>query len=388
MKPLSSQQRPRPIGSQLLASLTTRATVLSPDRAHSITFDREGRWLFYFCNGRTYKRSLASEVHLRFRQGTRRRRQLSDEEARQVFEEVQQLAQDIHGISTGEVRRRLAEEILPWTPTRLAAEKSRFQLAYRPISILPPDQYLAVVLQATEGCTWNDCTFCNFYMDRPFRIREATEFAAHVTAVQHLLGEGLRLRRDIFLADGNALAMSNRKLLPLLEIVQEFFPGRRLNGFVDLVSGERRTADDWRELRGQGLERVHVGMESGLDELLEFVNKPGSAQELTEFVAVLKSVDLQISLIVMIGLGGREFRHRHRAASENLLLDLPLDRRDQIYLSPFIEHAGSTYQQQRQAAELTPMSEDEVEEEMTQMASRLRREGLRVSRYDIREFVY
>ena len=348
----------------LLANLTSRATVLSPDRTRSVTFDREGRWLFYFSSGRTFKRSLGSEVHLRFHQESRQRRHLPEQEAWEIFEEVHALARQIHAISEGEIRRRLAEEILPWTPERLRAESTRFQRAYRPVPILPPDQYLAVVLQATEGCTWNRCTFCNFYMDRSFRVRAPAEFVTHVDAVRSLLGEGLRLRRDVFLADGNALALANGRVLPLLEIAQRSFPGRRINGFVDLFSGERKSLADWRALQRQGLERVHVGMETALDELLAFVNKPGSARELREFVGVLKQADLQVSLIVMIGLGGREFRHRHRLASQDLLLDLPLDNLDQIYLSPFVEHAGSQYSKRRQEAGLTPMTESEVEKDL------------------------
>lgn len=384
----TSPRRPARRDGELLASLTPRATVLSPDRAHSVTFDREGRWLFYFAQGRTYKRSLGSEVHLRFRRKVRQRRRLPAREARRIFEEVHALARQVHAISAGEIRRRLGEEILLWTPERLQAEATRFQLAYRPIPILPPDQYRAIVLQATEGCTWNQCTFCNFYMDRPFRVRTPAEFAVHVDAVRELLGEGIRLRSDVFLADGNALALANRRLLPLLRIAQHSFPGRKINGFVDLFSGERKSLAQWRALRGQGLQRIHVGMETAVDELLAFVNKPGSALELREFVGLLKQADLQISLIVMIGLGGREFRHRHARASQQLLLGLPLDSLDQVYLSPFVEHAGSQYELRRREAGLTAMTEREVEEDMAEMASRLRAGGLRVGRYDIREFIY
>ena len=372
----------------VLANLTPAATVLSPDRGRVVTFDREGRLLYYFCRGYTYKRSLGSEVHLRFRRQTRQRRQLQTAEAIEIFSEALTLARQIAPKVDTEVRNRLQKEILPWTPERLLAEADRFGHAYRPISILPPDQYLAVVLQATEGCTWNGCTFCNFYMDRTFRRCSEAEFLDHAQAVKKLLGRGLRLRRGIFLADGNALAMSNRRLDPLLDIAIESFPDRDIFGFVDLYSGDRRTVEEWAHLATRGLKRIYVGMETGLDELLEFVDKPGSAAELKRFVGTLKEAGVQVSLIVMVGLGGREYRDRHRQASQELLLNLPLDRNDLVYLSPFVEYRTGRYQRRRVEAGLTPMTETEVDSELDRLAARLRQGESRVGRYDIREFIY
>lgn len=374
--------------SPVLANLSAGATVLSPDRGRVVTFDREGRWLYYFRRGETFKRSLGSEVHLRFRQPTRQRRQLERSEALALFSEVYGLAQELVTRSVVEVQQRLRDEILRWTPKRLVEEAGRFASAYRPIAILPPDQYLSVVLQATEGCTWNACTFCNFYMDRPLRVQRPAEFREHAEKVRQLLGEGLRLRRGIFLGDGNALALSNERLDPLLEVAREVFPGRDLFGFVDLYSGDRRTADDWAHLADHGLRRIYVGMETGLDELLEWVDKPGSAGDLQRFVETLKQAGLQVTLIVMVGLGGQEYRLRHRLATLELLLGLPLDRQDLVYLSPFVEHRDGVYRQRRVAAALTPMDEVEVEAELAHLAAQVRGRGIRASRYDIREFVY
>ena len=374
--------------SPILENLSSGATVLSPDRGRVVTFDREGRWLYYFRRGETFKRSLASEVHLRFRRGARQRRRLSQAEALSLFSEVCDLARDLEGRTTGEARMRLRDEILQWTPERLESETRRFQSAYRPIAILPPDQYLSVVLQATEGCTWNFCTFCNFYMDRPFRLRAEGDFEVHAAKVKDLLGNGLLLRRGIFLADGNALALSNDRLDPLLNVACQTFPERDLFGFVDLYSGDRRTVGEWEHLADRGLRRVYIGMETGLDELLDWVDKPGSALELSGFVQTLKEAGLQTSLIVMVGIGGREYRQRHRQASRALLLRMPLDQRDLIYLSPFVEHQEGRYHDRRVEAGLTPMDEAEVEVEISELATDLRRAGLKVSRYDIREFVY
>jgi len=215
------------------------------------------------------------------------------------------------------------------------------------------------------------------------------EMREHVAAVRNLFGRDRARRRSIFLADGNALALGNRRLLPLLEIAREAFPGESLAGFVDVYSGGRsHDPTDWPELAAKGLVQVSVGMETGLDELLRWIDKPGSRAELTAFVGELKSAGLAVSLIVMAGLGGRSFRDRHREETLATLADLPLDRRDLIYLSPFVEETGSAYVERRTADGIEPMSLEEIEAEIALWAGALRGRGLRAARYEIRELVY
>ena len=191
--------------------LRPEATVLSLGR-RVLSFDREGRPYHYFREGKTYKRALAGSLHLRYREGERRRRRLAPEEALGVYQEVLDLAE----AHLRDERRR--EEVLRWTPEGLL-DPTPYRRAYAwPVSILPPDAYLSVVLQATTGCTWNRCAFCSFYQDRPFQKRTPEAFREHIQAVLALLGRGRLLRRGVFLADGNALALSE-PLLPLLELV-------------------------------------------------------------------------------------------------------------------------------------------------------------------------
>ncbi len=245
-----------------------------------------------------------------------------------------------------------------------------------------------MVVQATEGCTWNRCTFCNFYTDRPFRVQLPEAFTGHLNAVQDLLGRGLLLRKNLFIADGNALALSRRRLLPLLALAGKAFPGRPLASFLDVYSGEQHDSTDWPELRELGLKRIYLGMETGHDPLLAFVNKPGSSRELASLVGVLKRARFSLGLIVMVGLGGTEYRERHAVDTLRLLATLPLSQGDLVYLSPFVEHQDGRYATARQAAGLTPMREEEVELELSWMALKIRGLGLRAARYDIREFLY
>lgn len=365
-------------------------TSLSPDRETVASFDREGRLYAYFKGGVTYRRSLASTVHVRWRDGSgaRQRGRLSRDEAARVLAEAYAMAADCLPHTSGPVRQRLEREILRWTPESLLAEADRFAQVYKPISILPPDQYLSIVLQATEGCTWNRCTFCSFYQDRPFRAKSQAEFAGHVAAVREFLGRGVLMRKGIFLADGNALALSQARLEPIFAAARAAFPGQPIYSFVDLYTGERRPVADWKRLVEHGLHRVYIGMETGLDELLRFLNKPGSQEELIAFVADLKQAGAAVGLIVMVGVGGAEYREAHGAATVAALAAMPLGPGDLVYLSPFIEHPGSVYSARRAQAALTPMDDAAVEAELQRLAGQVRRLGVRAARYDIREFIY
>jgi radical SAM superfamily enzyme YgiQ (UPF0313 family) len=375
---------------ELNARTSATATVLGRDPDWVLSFDREGRLITWVRGADLFKRALDSRLFQRDRRDGRRWWLLPDDEGREVLAEAYALAREEEAGAPAALRERLESEILPWTVERLLAEGERFRRAYpHPIAILPPDRYLSVVLQATHGCTWNRCTFCSFYQGRPFHAAGPEEMRAHVTAVRDLLGKDRARRRSIFLADGNALALGNRRLLPLLESAREAFPGEPLTGFVDVYSGGRsHDPTDWRELNRHGLAQVYVGMETGLDGLLRWIDKPGSRAELTAFVQELKAAGLAVSLIVMAGLGGRAWRERHREATLGTLADLPLDRRDLLYLSPFVEEEGSTYAERRQAEGIEPMSGEEIEAEIASWAAALRNRGLRAARYEIRELVY
>ncbi len=368
--------------SDWIFSARKNITVLSPDLEMVFSFDLEGRPVSWFQDDRIYKRSLASRVHTRERIGGRRvRAVLPEAEAADSFRLLLDRIGSAPIPTVSEDHKDRLRRILAWTPERLLEERGRFDRVYRPVSILPPDQYLAVVLQATWGCTWNQCTFCSFYQDRPFSCRPVDEFRKHCLDVRDLLGEGLKLRRSIFLADGNALVLGRDRLFPILEAAVEQFPGMPVHGFVDVFGGEGRPAAEWSELRELGLTRVHVGLETGCDELLSWLNKPGSAEDSFRFVSTLKEAGLKVALIFMVGAGGRKFARGHLEATVALAERLPLAKGDIVYLSPFQPEAGST---------VIDLTEDEIDLELTVLKDRVRQAApaATVTRYDIREFLY
>ena len=378
------------MGSYLI-SAKEHSTAISPDRETVLAFDLEGRPISWYWRDRVFKRSLASEVFARERiAGRRHYWRLSRDEAAAQFTWINRALEAVPIDPTDADLVSRVDRIRSWSPERLLDERTRFDAAYRPITILPPDQYLSIVLQASFGCSWNRCTFCNFYQDRPFDVREAEDFREHCDKVRGLLGQGQALRKRIFLADGNALTLSNRRLLPLAGLARGAFPGRSLYGFIDVFTGERKSIEEWDELRRAGLRRVYVGLETGDDRLLGWLNKPGGSEDALEFVERLKSAGLRVSIIIMVGIGGQRFAVEHVRRTLGLTARLVLDDRDVVYLSLFLDPGGSAYAERAAREGVVSLERAELDAQFTELRDGIRQllPRTRVARYDLREFIY
>ncbi|HSB82545.1 MAG TPA: radical SAM protein, partial [Candidatus Methylomirabilis sp.] len=259
-----------PSGRSVAAALYADATNLALDRASSLSFDRAGRLIRAFWDGRSIRRSLDNRFIQKRKTRTYpwsyARRELDPPE-RDAF--LQAIAHELTGIQrclseTGailpdEVRRELGarlQDILDWSPEALEGDARRFRSVYLPIPILPPDQYRALVVQATEGCSYNQCTFCRFYRERPFRVKSLAELRSHVHGVRGFFGEGLRLRKSIFLADANALVLHPTRLLEVFSLLREELPlgpgvFRGVYSFIDAFSGMPKSPEHFRALAEQ-----------------------------------------------------------------------------------------------------------------------------------------
>jgi len=279
-----------------------------------------------------------------------------------------------------EIFRPLLEAAARFDRAASRADAERFRALYRDVAILPPDQYNALVFQATEGCAYRGCLFCDFYRDRPFRAKSPEEFAAHVEAVLAFHGEGWRQRRFVFLGEANALGLPTKTLSAMLRVVRERV-ALPVGSFVDAFT--RRP--DFAVLAPLGLRRVYVGMETGCDELLRWLRKPATAESVTATVNAAKAAGLVVGVIVLLGAGGERFSESHVRETVRVLNALPLGKGDYIYFSPLVVRPGSRYD----APLLSP--------ELMQQQERAIRVGLRfdggrgrpyLAHYEIESFVY
>ncbi len=284
---------------------------------------------------------------------------------------------------------------LAFDAARSQADVRQYSQVYQPVGILPPDQYMAVVLQMALGCSFNTCTFCTFYRDRRFRIQSPQSFRQHAQAVRDFLGEGLSLRRTIFLGDANALVIPMPRLLALLEVVHEVFDVAALGGlyaFLDGFSGEKKSAADYHRLAQAGLKRVYIGLESGCQPLLSFLKKPGKAADAIQAVQAMKTSGVAVGVIVLLGAGGQAYARQHVRETISVLNAMRLDADDLIYFSELVEAEGMEYTRDAYEAGLQPLNAEErlIQGEQIEAGLKFSTAGgvPHISRYDIREFVY
>ncbi len=367
--------------------------LLVGDEEPSYSFDLTGRLIGAFDGGVNYRRGLDNRVLSKWRDpdGIRQRRWLVPEEARAFLTGAYRLAGRV-AEATNDPRLAV---LLRWDWPALEADAIRFAEVYRPVSILPPDQYLALVLQATEGCSYNRCTFCDFYRGRPFRVKGPDELRAHVAAVREFFGPAIGLRKSLFLADANALMAPMPRLRAWLDVIAEtrILPaGAGIYSFIDAFDVHRKSADEWAELAGRGLRRVYIGMETGDSTLLRWLHKPGTVADVIEAVVLLKSAGIAASVIIMTGIGGDRHADAHVAGAIAALNAMPLGAGDIVYFSPFVDHPGSEYAALAQTDGIRPLTDAENRAQEAAIRSALRPHNParppKCSRYDIREFIY
>ncbi len=179
-----------------------------------------------------------------------------------------------------------------------------------------------------------------------------------------------------------------------MEIVNQTFDVNRLGGifaFLDGFSGEKKNAKDYHLLKQLGMEKVYIGLESGDDTLLKFLNKPGSAKDALKAVEEIKKGGLSVGVIILLGAGGQQFARPHIRNTVNLINQMALDADDLIYFSELIENSDLEYTKRAFQANLSPLTPLEREQQGKIMAKDFKfyqNDAPHISRYDIRDFVY
>lgn len=180
----------------------------------------------------------------------------------------------------------------------------------------PPSEARSLILQATIGCSHNKCAFCVSYQTKRFRVRPEEELFAEIDWAGREL-DGLR---RVFLADGDALALSTRRLARILARLRDRIPSLdRVTAYAGPQNLVRKSVDDLRLLRSEGLSMIYLGVESGDDEVLERVNKGVTADEMIALCGKPQTAGIDLSITVILGLGGPRLSRRHAAGTARVL---------------------------------------------------------------------
>lgn len=209
--------------------------------------------------------------------------------------------------------------------------------------IRPPSEAQSLLIRLTRNCPWNKCAFCNAYKGTTFSVRTVEDIKKDIDTVaemSHLIAQVSQGNdtgelqsqlyesgefqlyhvaswlayggKTVFLQDGNSLLLKTATLLEILEYLKEKLPTvERITSYARSDTLNRKSVDELVQLRQAGLSRVHVGMESGCDEVLKFMNKGVTAQQHIDAGKRVKEAGISLSEYVLLGLGGRKWAQEH-----------------------------------------------------------------------------
>ncbi len=188
--------------------------------------------------------------------------------------------------------------------------------------IRPPSEANSILLQITVGCSRNKCTFCGTYQGERFKIKpdkiilSDIEFAATYC----------RRQRRVFLCDGDALIVPQKRLLDILDRIKERLPWvTRVGAYANAKSLKMKTMDELQALRQRGLGILYMGLESGDNATLKAINKGATASAMIDMGRKAKAAGFKLSVTVLLGIAGRERSRIHARETGRVLSALDPD---------------------------------------------------------------
>ncbi|GGA76308.1 radical SAM protein [Neiella marina] len=216
----------------------------------------------------------------------------------------------------------------------------------------------SLLIQATLGCSNNQCTFCTMFDDKRFKVRDINEVFADIDEAR----AKYRHVESIFLIDGNVMAVRSELLLKLLNKLTSTFPELKnialYAGYNDI---RRKSIDDLKAFRKAGLSMVYTGLESGDPIVLEKIKKNLKREHVIEGAAMLKQAGIKMLASFIFGLGGKERSKEHIRATTDIL---NLTQPEEIAPMAIALQPGSELEREAQRGEFVlPSSLQVLEEE-------------------------
>ena len=210
--------------------------------------------------------------------------------------------------------------------------------------IRPPSEANSLLIQVTNGCTWNKCRFCRLYRHTKFKAYSADSIRSDIDNIAYWAERVRKHERkagwdidginaelssiaddeerqcmytvanwliaggeNVFLQDGNSTALSSGRLTDVLVYLRQVFPQiKRITSYGRAENLSRSSAEDYAELKAAGLDRIHSGFESGSDAVLKRINKGVTQEQQIRAGKAVKAGGIELSIYFMPGVGGRD----------------------------------------------------------------------------------
>ncbi|MCX8125286.1 MAG: radical SAM protein [Spirochaetes bacterium] len=216
--------------------------------------------------------------------------------------------------------------------------------------IRPPSEAYSILIRVTRNCPWNKCAFCHTYKGQKFSRRPIDDIIADINAIHTIAHRILDVAdstitlhtlqkakgnddtplyyyeqvafwlnygmKSVFLQDANSLVLSAKDLCTILTHIKNCFPTvERITSYARASTISKKTLDDLKSIRQAGLTRLHIGMESGSDTVLQRVNKGTTHADLIDAGQKAMEAGFDVSYYYMPGLGGKEYMQENAIQS-------------------------------------------------------------------------
>lgn len=231
----------------------------------------------------------------------------------------------------------------------------------------PPSEADSLLIQATVGCPHNKCTFCMVYKKGPpFKIRPVKEIKEDLDQATQLYGPWIR---NLFFPAGNTIAMPTGQLAEICAYARTIFPElQRITVYGSSRYIYEKGPHELRTLRQSGLSRIHVGFESGDDEVLRRIKKGADAATQIQAGIWVREAGIELSEYVILGIGGRERTREHAIHTATALSSI---NPDFIRLRTFLPKINTLLLHQIRKGRFQVLSPHEVLRETKELVSHL-----------------
>jgi biotin synthase-like enzyme len=263
--------------------------------------------------------------------------------------------------------------------------------------IRPPSEARSLLIRVTRNCPWNKCAFCHSYRHTKFALRSvedikrdiqtASQIADEVRALSWKAGEGGHVNErvanavwqengryddsfrsitawlyyggeSVFLQDADSLILKTKELVEILSSLKERFPAvKRITSYCRSKTAARKSIEEFRLLRDAGLSRIHIGMESGYDPLLQFIRKGSTAAEHIEGGRRIVEAGISLSEYVIPGLGGTKWSKEHAEETARVINQI---NPQYVRLRSLHVVRDTDLYEMMQKGELTPLGDEAV----------------------------
>ncbi len=182
--------------------------------------------------------------------------------------------------------------------------------------IRPPSEANSILFQVTVGCSRNKCTFCGSYQGERFKIKPDNIIMEDIA----FAADYCKNQRRVFLCDGDALIIPQKRLMNILTRIEEELPWvTRVGVYANAKSIAMKSTEELKQLREHKLGIAYMGLETGDDITLKEINKGADSEEMIRMGKKIRDVGIKLSVTVILGIAGKERSDIHARQTGRVL---------------------------------------------------------------------